>query len=109
MQSPDAIDYDQHWNPRLSIENAIGEPKNVVTFGASWDRSGRCTMCESRRVYGQFFEFMELNQFPFDEQARGRFWSVRAGLRYRALAIEVEDGPLWFWIGSHADYDKIVG
>ncbi len=39
----------------------------------------------------------------------GRFWSVRAGLRYRALATEVEGGLLWFWIGSHADYDKIVG
>ena len=35
----------------------------------------------------------------------GRFWSVRVGLRYRALAIEVDEGLLWFWIGSHADYD----
>jgi hypothetical protein len=31
----------------------------------------------------------------------GRFWSVRIGLRYRALATEVDDGLLWFWIGSH--------
>lgn len=38
----------------------------------------------------------------------GRFWSVRVGLRYRALAIEVEGGLLWFWIGSHADYDAWV-
>ena len=30
-------------------------------------------------------------------------------LRYRALAIEVDRGYLWFWIGSHADYDKIIG
>jgi hypothetical protein len=39
----------------------------------------------------------------------GRFWSVRAGLQYRALATEIEDGVLWFWIGCHADYDKIDG
>ena len=26
----------------------------------------------------------------------------------RALALEVEDGYLWFWIGSHADYDKLI-
>jgi hypothetical protein len=38
----------------------------------------------------------------------GRFWSVRVGLRYRALAVEVEDGLLWFWIGSHADYDALI-
>ena len=39
----------------------------------------------------------------------GRFWSVRVGLRYRALAVEVDDDLLWFWIGSHADYDALVG
>ena len=39
----------------------------------------------------------------------GRYWSVRVGLRYRALALEVEDGLLWFWIGPHAEYDKMVG
>ena len=38
----------------------------------------------------------------------GRFWSVRVGSRYRALAVEVDDGLPWFWIGSHADYDAIV-
>jgi hypothetical protein len=39
----------------------------------------------------------------------GRFRSVRVGLRYRALAVEVDDGLLWFWIGSHADYDAQIG
>ena len=39
----------------------------------------------------------------------GRFWSARVGLHYRALAVEVNDGVLWFWIGTHAEYDKIVG
>ena len=38
----------------------------------------------------------------------GRYWSVRVGLAYRALGIEVEGGILWGWIGSHADYDKLV-
>jgi hypothetical protein len=38
----------------------------------------------------------------------GQFWSVRVGLRYRALATETDNGLLWFWIGSHADYDALV-
>jgi hypothetical protein len=38
----------------------------------------------------------------------GRFWPVRIGSRYRALAVEIEGGLLWFWIGSHADYDTLV-
>ena len=38
----------------------------------------------------------------------GRFWSVRVGLRYRALAVDVDGGLLWFWIGSHTDYDALI-
>ncbi len=39
----------------------------------------------------------------------GRFWSVRVGLHYRALAVEHESDLVWFWIGSHAEYDQLVG
>lgn len=38
----------------------------------------------------------------------GRYRSVRVGLRHRALAVEIDEGLLWFWIGSHADYDKLI-
>jgi hypothetical protein len=38
----------------------------------------------------------------------GRFWSVRVGLRYRALAAETDGDLVWFWIGSHADYDAMI-
>lgn len=38
----------------------------------------------------------------------GRFWSVRIGLYYRALAVEIPEGVVWFWVGSHADYDKLL-
>jgi len=38
----------------------------------------------------------------------GRFWSVRVGIHYRAAAVE--DGPdvVWFWIGHHSVYDRII-
>jgi len=32
----------------------------------------------------------------------GTYWSARVGMKYRTLAVEVEEGLLWFWIGSHA-------
>ena len=38
----------------------------------------------------------------------GKFWSVRVGLRYRALAVEADGDLVWFWIGSHADYDALI-
>jgi hypothetical protein len=30
-------------------------------------------------------------------------------LHYRALAVEAESDLVWFWIGSHAECDKLVG
>ena len=38
----------------------------------------------------------------------GRYRSVRIGLYFRALGVDVTEGVLWFWIGSHADYDKLL-
>jgi hypothetical protein len=37
------------------------------------------------------------------------YWAVRIGIKYRALAIESEGSLFWFWIGPHAEYDKILG
>jgi len=37
-----------------------------------------------------------------------RYWTIRAGIHYRALAVEVKSDLLWFWIGSHAEYDKLI-
>jgi hypothetical protein len=38
----------------------------------------------------------------------GRFWSARVGLHYRALAVENENELVWFWIGTHAVYNRLV-
>lgn len=39
----------------------------------------------------------------------GRYWSVRVGSHYRALGVEAnDDAVVWFWIGSHAEYDRLV-
>jgi hypothetical protein len=39
----------------------------------------------------------------------GRFCSVRVGLHYRALAVEHEDSVVWFWVGHHALYTRLIG
>ncbi len=41
----------------------------------------------------------------------GRFWSVRAGIGFRALGVDSPkaDGIVWFWIGTHAEYDRLLG
>ncbi|MEQ8189644.1 MAG: hypothetical protein ABRQ39_16870 [Candidatus Eremiobacterota bacterium] len=36
------------------------------------------------------------------------YWSVRVGTGYHALAVEVKKDLLWFWIGHHSEYDKLI-
>ncbi|MEO8217238.1 MAG: hypothetical protein ABI718_09155 [Acidobacteriota bacterium] len=38
----------------------------------------------------------------------GRYWSARVGATYRALGVASEAGILWFWIGPHEEYERII-
>ncbi len=38
----------------------------------------------------------------------GSLWSARVGRKYRALAIETDDGFLWTWIGTHDEYERQI-
>ena len=39
----------------------------------------------------------------------GRIWSVRVGIHYRAAAVEDGSDIVWFWIGHHSEYDRLIG
>lgn len=39
----------------------------------------------------------------------GRFHSARVGVHHRTLGVDIPEGILWFWIGTHAEYDRLVG
>ncbi|MBZ9880900.1 hypothetical protein LB535_00930 [Mesorhizobium sp. CA10] len=38
----------------------------------------------------------------------GELWSARIDDNYRALALESGDGFDWIWIGTHAEYDRLI-
>jgi len=38
----------------------------------------------------------------------GEVWSVRVNLQYRAMPVRDGNELLWFWIGTHADYDHLL-
>ena len=38
----------------------------------------------------------------------GRMWSVRVGIHDRATAVEEGSDIVWFWIGHHSEYDRII-
>ncbi len=39
----------------------------------------------------------------------GGFWSARVGLGYRALAVADGEDFIWVWIGTHDDYERMIG
>ena len=38
----------------------------------------------------------------------GKIWSARVTLAIRALAVEDRDGFVWFWIGDHREYERLM-
>ena len=74
-----------------------------------WDSYGR--LPESvKKVARQNFDLLKSNhRHPSLHFKRiGKFWSARAGLHHRALAVK--DGPdfVWVWIGPHDEYERLV-
>jgi len=37
-----------------------------------------------------------------------QLWSVRIGSHFRALGTEKPEGILWFWVGPHSTYDRLL-
>ena len=35
-------------------------------------------------------------------------YSVRVGINYRAVGVLDQGTIVWYWIGSHAEYDKLL-
>ncbi|MEQ8996510.1 MAG: hypothetical protein RID53_08400 [Coleofasciculus sp. B1-GNL1-01] len=64
---------------------------------------------QARTAYRQF------KQDPWHSSLRFKqvhpklpIYSARVSKSYRAVGVYNENDIVWFWIGSHADYDKII-
>jgi hypothetical protein len=38
----------------------------------------------------------------------GNYGSARVGIDYRAVAVRSGEDFVWFWIGGHAEYDRLI-
>lgn len=65
---------------------------------------------EIRQVADQSFDLLKRNpRHPsLHFKKVGKLLSVRVGMHHRALAAPDETGLLWFWIGTHAEYDRLI-
>jgi hypothetical protein len=74
-------------------------------------RCYRALPAEIRELADRNYEILKANpnHGSLHFKKIGALWSVRVGLHYRALATEVGGDLVWFWIGTHAEYDTLVG
>jgi hypothetical protein len=64
---------------------------------------------QAREAYKLFQEDPSHPGLRFKQVNTGRsIYSARVGISYRALAVVEGDQAIWFWIGSHAEYDKLL-
>jgi hypothetical protein len=65
---------------------------------------------EIQELADRCYEFLNLDpRYPsLHFKKVGQFWSVRVGIHYRALAVEDNGDIAWFWIGTHAEYDRLL-
>ena len=63
----------------------------------------------SKKCYALLRQNPSHPSLQFKVLGGGRMVSVRVGLYYRALGLPQLDGVHWFWIGTHGEYDKLVG
>jgi hypothetical protein len=66
---------------------------------------------EIQELARENYELLKVNPYhpSLHFKRVSRFWSVRVGRSYRALGVDATDGIVWFWIGTHAEYDRLIG
>lgn len=65
---------------------------------------------EQQELTGKSYELLKADPlYPsLHFKKGGRYWSARVTYSIRALAVEIPEGYLWFWIGQHDEYVRII-
>ncbi|MBD2513984.1 hypothetical protein H6G93_02995 [Nostoc sp. FACHB-973] len=64
---------------------------------------------QAREAYQQFKQDPWHPSLRFKQvHPREPIYSARVSKNYRAVGVRNESGIVWFWIGTHADYDNLL-
>lgn len=78
-------------------------------FRSNFSRLPENVKERSREAYRRFVENPNHPGLRFKRVHTAEpIYSVRVSQDYRALGIKKGDTIVWFWIGSHADYDALL-
>ena len=62
----------------------------------------------ARKAYGLFRDNPRHPGHQFKKVHEDSIYSVRVTLGYRALGLLADEEVTWFWIGPHAEYDRLL-
>jgi hypothetical protein len=64
---------------------------------------------QAREAYKQFKQDPWHPGLRFKQvHPREPIYSARVSKNYRAVGVRNESGIVWYWIGTHADYDNLL-
>ncbi|MFO0959710.1 MAG: hypothetical protein U0800_20115 [Isosphaeraceae bacterium] len=85
--------------------NSFLLPEFLVLYRALPDQVRQ----QARQAYALFREDPHHPSLRFRQVHPARpIFSARVGLHYRAVGIREGNEIFWFWIGSHAEYDRLL-
>ena len=78
-------------------------------FRALFDEMPAEVRNQARRAYRLFQDNPNYPSLRFKPvHATQPIYSVRIGQGYRAVGVVSGEEIVWYWIGSHADYDRLL-
>lgn len=85
------------------------QSRTTRQFWRSFSNLPRDIQRDAKRAYRNFLRDPTHPGLQFKKlEGEDDIYSVRIGLGYRALAVMKKDRIVWYWIGSHADYDRLA-
>lgn len=85
------------------------ESQTTNRFWKAYDKLPSSVQKTVKKIYRRWQEN------PYDPNLKFKqihpvkpIYSVRIGLDWRVVGIKEENTVIWFWIGSHAEYDKLI-
>jgi hypothetical protein len=83
--------------------------RTTASFRKAFDALPTEVQDRARDAFHRFSQDPDHPSLRFRQvHATEPIFSARVGLHHRALTIRRDDIWIWFWIGSHGDYDRLL-
>lgn len=83
--------------------------RRTASFRKAFDALPESVREQARLAYRRFEETPNHPGLRFKRvHSSDPVYSVRVGIGYRAVGVLEDDVMVWFWIGSHAEYNGLL-